>query len=135
MAEEVSNKQVILKNYVRGFPEESDMEMRTTSLKLKLPEGSCGAILVKNLYLSCDPYMRSRMSKLEGHYTESFTPGSPIRGFGVSEVLDSSHSNFKKGDLLWGRTGWEEYSIITAPETLFKIEHTDVPLCYYTGIL
>lgn len=84
MAEEVSNKQVILKNYVSGFPKESDMELRTSSLKLKLPEGSSpGAILVKNLYLSCDPYMRSRMRKLEGHYTEAFTPGSVSHLFTV----------------------------------------------------
>ena len=74
--EEVENKQVILKHYVRGSPKESDMEIRTGKTKLKLPEGSSGAIVVKNLYLSCDPYMRNRMSKVEGSYVESFTPGS-----------------------------------------------------------
>lgn len=76
MADEVSNKQVLLKHYVTGFPKESDMEIRNTTIKLKLPEGSSGAILVKNLYLSCDPYMRSRMGKTEGSYVGSFTPGS-----------------------------------------------------------
>lgn len=78
MAEEVSNKQVILKNYVTGFPKESDMEIINSTIKLKLPDGdsSSGAVLVKNLYLSCDPYMRSRMKKTEGSYVESFTPGS-----------------------------------------------------------
>jgi NADPH-dependent curcumin reductase CurA len=59
----------------------------------------------------------------------------PIAGCGVAKVIDSGHSNLKKGDLVWGMTGWEEYSIISAPETLFKIQHTDVPLSYYTGIL
>uniref|UniRef100_A0A7N2MUE8 Oxidoreductase N-terminal domain-containing protein n=1 Tax=Quercus lobata TaxID=97700 RepID=A0A7N2MUE8_QUELO len=58
--EEVSNKQVILKDYVSGFPKESDMYLNTSgTIKLKVPEGS-NAILVKNLYLSCDPYMRPR---------------------------------------------------------------------------
>ncbi|KAI5670091.1 hypothetical protein M9H77_10455 [Catharanthus roseus] len=135
MAEEVSNKQVVLKNYVSGFPKESDMEIKKSSIKLKLPEGSSEAVLVKNLYLSCDPYMRNRMSKMEGSYVESFIPGSPIVGYGVARVLDSTHSNFNKGDLLWGFTGWEEYSIITATQGLIKIQHTDVPLSYYTGIL
>ncbi|KAI7745819.1 hypothetical protein M8C21_023285, partial [Ambrosia artemisiifolia] len=59
----------------------------------------------------------------------------PINGYGVSKVIDSGHSNFKKGDLVWGLTRWKEYSIVNAPESLFKIEHTDVPLSYYTGIL
>ncbi|XP_061368016.1 2-alkenal reductase (NADP(+)-dependent)-like [Gastrolobium bilobum] len=39
------------------------------------------------------------------------------------------------GDLVWGTTGWEEYSLIQNPEKLFKIHHTDVPLSHYTGIL
>lgn len=61
--EAVSNKQVIFKDYVSGFPKESDMFLTTTSINLKVPEGS-KAVLVKNLYLSCDPYMRGRMSNL-----------------------------------------------------------------------
>ncbi len=59
----------------------------------------------------------------------------PISGFGVARVLDSGNPNFKKGDLVWGRTGWEEYSLLTNFETLFKVQHTDVPLSYYMGIL
>ncbi|GJS42869.1 NADP(+)-dependent 2-alkenal reductase-like protein [Tanacetum coccineum] len=131
----ISNKQVILKDYVKGFPKESDMILKTSeTINLKLPEGSNG-LLVKNLYLSCDPYMRARMTKSEGNYVDSFTPGSPLTGYGVAKVLESGHANFKRGDLIWGSTGWEEYSIINAPEGLLKIEHTDVPLSYYTGIL
>lgn len=59
----------------------------------------------------------------------------PITGFGVSKVVDSRHPKFKAGDLVWGMTGWEDYSLISSPEQCFKIEHTDVPLSYYTGIL
>lgn len=58
-----------------------------------------------------------------------------ITGYGVAKIMDSGHPNFNKGDLVWGTTGWEEYSLITKPEGLFKIDHTDVPLSYYTGIL
>ncbi|KAL5577472.1 hypothetical protein UlMin_019171 [Ulmus minor] len=132
---EVTNKQVVLKDYVSGFLKESDMVLTTSTLKLKLPEGSKG-VLVKNLYLSCDPYMRDRMNNTGSlSYFESFKPGSPITGRGVAKVLDSGDPNFKEGDLILGITGWEEYSIITATQTLFKIQHTDVPLSYYTGIL
>lgn len=133
--EEVSNKQVIFKDFISGFPKESDMFVRTVPVKLKVPEGS-STILVKNLFLSCDPYMRTRMKKLDvPGYVDSFQPGSPIIGYGVARVLDSAHPKFKRGDLVWGITGWEEYTLVTAPETFFKIEHTDVPLSYYTGIL
>ncbi|KAL0432863.1 UNVERIFIED_CONTAM: 2-alkenal reductase (NADP(+)-dependent) [Sesamum latifolium] len=56
-------------------------------------------------------------------------------GYGVGRIVDSSHANFKKGELVWGITGWEEYTLITSTEGLFKIQHTDLPLSYYTGLL
>ncbi|KAF3966180.1 hypothetical protein CMV_009699 [Castanea mollissima] len=59
----------------------------------------------------------------------------PIVGYGVAKVLDSGHPDFKKGDLIWGMTGWEEYSLITTTQDLFKIHHTNVPLSYHTGLL
>ncbi|KAL4193792.1 hypothetical protein AMTRI_Chr06g178660 [Amborella trichopoda] len=133
--EEVSNKQIILKNYVTGFPKETDMEVVSSSIKLKVPEGS-NSILVKNLYLSCDPSLRVRMRKPENlGYFVGFTPGSALSGFGVCEVLNSGHPDFKKGDLVWGITGWEEFSLIARTETFRKITCTDVPLSYYTGFL
>lgn len=53
----------------------------------------------------------------------------------MSKVLDSSHPDFKEGELVWGFTGWEEYTLIKDQSVLFKIEDKDVPLSYYTGIL
>ncbi|KAH0710282.1 hypothetical protein KY284_011709 [Solanum tuberosum] len=136
MAEEMmNNKQIILKHYVEGYPKESDMEFKNSIIELNVQEGS-NVVILKNLYLSCDPYMRNRMSKLEGSYVQSFTPGYPITGYGVSKVLKSGDSNFQEGDLVWGMTGWEEYSIVTNTQSMFKIDHDkDVPLSYYTGIL
>lgn len=134
--EAVSNKQVILSNYVTGFPKESDMKIITGSINLKVPEGSKDTVLLKNLYLSCDPYMRGRMSKLDKpSFVASFNPGEPLSGYGVSKVLDSTHPNYKKDDLVWGLTSWEEYSLIQSPQHLIKILDTNVPLSYYTGIL
>ncbi|KAI3665523.1 hypothetical protein L6452_44150 [Arctium lappa] len=134
----VRNKQVILKNYVNGYMKPSDMVVTSDStICLELPKNNDGLILSKNLYLSCDPYMRNRMNEVVvGSYMTSFTPGLPISGYGVAKVLDSSHPNFKKGDLIQGFVNWEEYSLITDTQYLVKIEHVDdVPLSYYTGIL
>ncbi|KAL7106423.1 hypothetical protein ACP275_07G112700 [Erythranthe tilingii] len=130
-----NNKQVILKSYVNGSPKESDMELKTSTIELKIPKGCNDAVLVKNLYLSCDPYMLGRMKKLEGHYVDSLTLGAPIIGYGVSRVMESSHPDYEKDDLLWGFVGWEEYTLITNLTTCFKIQHKDVPLSYYTGLL
>lgn len=58
----ITNKQIIFPEYVSGFPKESDLKITTTTIDLRLPEGST-SVLVKNLYLSCDPYMRICMGK------------------------------------------------------------------------
>ncbi|KAF7142961.1 hypothetical protein RHSIM_Rhsim05G0187900 [Rhododendron simsii] len=130
-------RRMVLREYAEGAPKDSDMEVITNkSIGVNVPQGS-NAVLVKNLYLSCDLYMGHLMHKTQGGLGifTPYTPGSVIMGYGVAKVMDSGHPNFKKGDLVWGITGWEEYSLITKPEGLFKIDHTDVPLSYYTGIL
>ncbi|KAL6223688.1 hypothetical protein ACLB2K_002547 [Fragaria x ananassa] len=115
MASGMCNKQVIFKDYVTGFPKESDMELRTSTISLKLPQGSTG-VLVKNLYLSCDPYMRNRMTKREtASNLDTFHPGSPITGYGVAKVLESGDPKFEQGDLVWGMPG------ITAFAGLYEI--------------
>ncbi|KAK1439114.1 hypothetical protein QVD17_04929 [Tagetes erecta] len=133
----VRNKQVLFKDYVNGYPKESDMVVTSDfTIPLELSNNEDGLVLLKNLYLSCDPYMRGRMNKTsKGSYTSSFTPGLPISGYGVAKVLASTHLELSKGDLISGITNWEEYSLIKNPESLIKINDTDVPLSYYTGIL
>ena len=70
----VRNKQVVLKDYVTGFPKETDMNIVEGTITLNVPEGSRD-VLLKNLYLSCDPYMRFNMNKGSG-----YTPGSVSHG-------------------------------------------------------
>ena len=75
MSEAVENKQVIFNGYIDGIPQETDMEFKVSKIELKAPPQGSGAILVKNLYLSCDPYMRGRMRDFHGSYIPPFVPG------------------------------------------------------------
>ncbi|KAL6905893.1 hypothetical protein ACP4OV_003494 [Aristida adscensionis] len=135
MASEVRNRRVILKRYVTGLPAEEDMELVDGVARLAVPAGSAGVVL-KNLYVSCDPYMRGRMSKhQQPSYVPDFLPGEALVNFGVSRVVATGHPDFKVGDLVWGMTGWEEYTFVSNPESLFKINHPELPLSYYTGVL
>lgn len=74
MAQVLQNKQILLKRYVDEVPKETDMEFKVSQIELKPPPKGSGAILVKNLYLSCDPYMRGRMRDFHGSYIPPFTP-------------------------------------------------------------
>ncbi|XP_051116546.1 2-alkenal reductase (NADP(+)-dependent)-like isoform X2 [Andrographis paniculata] len=133
----VDNKQIIFKGYIeQRAPEETDMEVKVgNKMKLEAPKGS-GAILVKNLYLSCDPYMRARMRDFHGSYFPPFVPHSVVEGFGVSKIIDSDNPNFKGGEFVAGFTGWEEYTLIYKTEQLRKVEPDHrIPLSYHIGLL
>ncbi|CAL4957508.1 unnamed protein product [Urochloa decumbens] len=143
MAATATNRRVVLKEYVEGYPREEHMELLpATEIPLHLTsDNPPGSVLVRNLCLSCDPYMRLKMSRpLRASYTDGFVPGSVITGYGVARVVDSSDPRLSPGDLVWGITGWEDYSVVKPPVTAFlsKISHAGeggVPLSYYTGIL
>ncbi|CAO2143724.1 unnamed protein product [Urochloa humidicola] len=131
------NKKVVLRRHVTGFPTEEDMEIVDDTVALRVPAGST-AVLVKNLYLSCDPWMRGRMSKHdEGAIVPApdFIVGEALVNFTVGKVIDSTHPEFNAGDHVWGMSGWEEYTLVTQPESLINIKHTELPLSYYTGVL
>lgn len=75
MAAVVTNRRVILKRYVTGLPSEDDMEVVTAKTTLAVPAGS-EAVMVKNLYVSCDLYMRGRMTRHEvPSYVPDYVPG------------------------------------------------------------
>ncbi|KAL0928284.1 hypothetical protein M5K25_000156 [Dendrobium thyrsiflorum] len=133
-AKTVRNKQVLFRSFLTGAPTEENMQLRTAEAELRVPAGS-GGVMVKNLFLSCDPYMRGRMREYYGSYIHPFQPGKVIEGFGVSKVIDSDNPNFNVDDIVYGITGWEEYSLILKVEGLRKIEISDIPLSYYLGLL
>lgn len=134
----VPNKKVVLRRHVTGFPSVDDMEIVADTVELRVPAG-LAAVLIKNLYLSCDPWIRGRMSKPDddgaARPATAFVIGEVLLNYGVGKVIDSAHPEFKAGDLVWGMSGWEEYTLIRQPESLKKINHAELPLSYYTGVL
>lgn len=87
MLMEVINKLVTLKAHIDGSPQESDFEIKTETLSLKAVLESKD-VLVKNIYVSIDPYQLNRMKSLSSSQTSSgssyavgITPGqvSPVQ--------------------------------------------------------
>uniref|UniRef100_J3N798 Enoyl reductase (ER) domain-containing protein n=1 Tax=Oryza brachyantha TaxID=4533 RepID=J3N798_ORYBR len=139
--ETVRNKKVVLRRYVTGSLTVGDMEVITSAVRPRVPPGTpAPAVMVKNLYLSCDPWMRGRMTKHDDGddvaLATDFALGEAMVNYTVGKVVDSTHPGFAAGDLVWGMSGWEEYSLVTQPaETLHKINYPNLPLSYYTGVL
>nr|CAG8514845.1 14487_t:CDS:2 [Entrophospora candida]CAG8526457.1 2772_t:CDS:2 [Entrophospora candida] len=101
-------------------------------------------LLVKNIYISLDPYMRGKMRPPEiKSYNEAFVVGKVLEAGGVGKVIKSNNSRYKVGDLYSGMTGWEEYSVIPAQtanqnsrftEGLNSAENLGIPLSYFLGL-
>ena len=70
------------------------------------PEPGPGQILVRNEYLSLDPYMRGRMDDAKS-YAASQALGDVMIGGTVGEVVASHHPGFAVGDKVVGLGGWQ----------------------------
>ena len=103
MAETVS-REIRLKNRPVGLPRESDFELAT----VPLPTPGAGEVLVRNLYMSVDPYMRGRMLD-QSSYVQPFQVGQPLDGGCVGQVVQSQDEKLQVGDYVLGRKGWREY--------------------------
>jgi len=67
-----------------------------------------GEILVRNQWMSVDPYMRGRM-KAGDSYIPAFEIDEPLEGSCVGEVIESNNTHFEVGDQVLGNLGWREY--------------------------
>ena len=125
------NKQVLLAARPKGAPRASDFRIAVT--ELRDPED--GEILVKNLFLSLDPYMRGRMNEGKS-YAARVELDHVMVGGAVGEVAASRHPKWKVGDVVVGALGWQEYAL-SRGEGLMKVDaqahQGKVPLSAYLG--
>jgi len=101
--------------------------------KVSLPALGDGQVLVRQRFLSLDPYMRPRMTELHS-YTPPFEVGKPLTGGSVGEVVESRNPNFAKGDIVIGMLNWATYTAHDG-KGLRKIDTAGLPLSAYLGVL
>jgi NADPH-dependent curcumin reductase CurA len=123
----VTNTQVRLASRPKGAPVEANFEITTEPMR----ELESGEVLVKNLYLSLDPYMRGRMSEGES-YAAAVQVGGIMVGGTAGEVLASKNASFAVGDKVTGAFGWQEYGISDGRD-LRKVDDT-IPLSARLGV-
>jgi NADPH-dependent curcumin reductase CurA len=82
----------------------------------RLPELHDGQVLVRNLYISVDPYMRGRMNDVKS-YSAPFALDKALDGGAVGEVIASNSADRKVGDAVVHSLGWREYAVVDAAAT------------------
>ena len=124
----IRNVQIQLASRPTGWVEESNFKVVETDM----PKPGPGEVLVKNLWLSLDPYMRGRMNAVKS-YTKYVEIGEVMVGGTVGQVVESSNPKFKQGDHVVGSLGWQLYALSNG-EGLAVVDPKLVPLSAYLGV-
>jgi NADPH-dependent curcumin reductase CurA len=123
------NTVILLKKRPVGKPSPGDFEFTSEAI----PVPPTGNVLLETLYVSVDPYLRGRMNDSKS-YVPSFELGKPIQSGIIAQVIDSTHSEFRKGDYVSGNLEWKEYQVSDGIG-LIKVDPKVSPLSSYLGIL
>jgi len=125
-----TNKGWTLAAYLSGLPSVANFKL----VESPAPPPGDGEVLVKNLWLSLDPYMLGRMTQQKS-YTKGVELGEVMTGETVAEVVESKHPGFAPGEKVTAPAGWQLYAALKG-EALTKIDpSTRAPLSYHLGCL
>jgi hypothetical protein len=114
----------------RGVPVESDFRKVTT----EVPDPGPGQVLVRNLVMSVDPYMRGRMDDVPS-YAPPWQLGQPADGGAVGEVIGSEAAELPVGSLVLHGLGWREYALVPARQAERVELVAGLPSSSYLGVL
>jgi NADPH-dependent curcumin reductase len=123
-----NNIQVLLASRPSGWVEESNFNI----VERPIPKAGPGELLIKNHWLSLDPYMRGRMNDVKS-YSPAVKIGEVMVGGTVGEVVESNHPRYKPGEFVVGRTGWQLYGVSDG-EGLLRADPKLIPLSAYLGV-
>ena len=124
-----ASREIRLVSRPRGIPTAANFALARTELKPLQDQ----QVLVRNLFMSVDPYMRGRMNEGKS-YVPPFELGQPLDGGAVGEVIESRASEFKPGDAVTSTLGWREY-FVASPKALHPVNREVQPLSVYLGAL
>jgi NADPH-dependent curcumin reductase CurA len=113
----------------QGWPTPDDFALR----EVPVPEPGPGQVLVRNEFLSVDPYMRGRMNDAKS-YVPPYALNAPLEGGAVGRVVASGAEGFAPGDAVLHGLGWREYALVDAAQAA-KVDPEAAPLSYYLGVL
>jgi NADPH-dependent curcumin reductase CurA len=125
----ITSAEIHLASRPRGWPTAENF----TLARVEVPPPGDGQVLVRNLFMSVDPYMRGRMNDVKS-YVPPFQVGQPLEGGAVGEVVESRAEAVKPGQAVLSMRGWREYFVADARE-LRVVDRNVQPLSLYLGVL
>ena len=124
-----TNTQIRLASRPSGWVTEDNF----TTTSEAVPDIGDDQLLVRNIFMSVDPYMRGRMNDVKS-YVPAFQIGEVLKASVVGVVVASRHENYAEGDYVTGMLGWENFSVSDGTQ-LRKVNSRSQPLSYHLGVL
>jgi NADPH-dependent curcumin reductase len=125
----MNNRKILLASRPQGAVIEQNFRI----VDAPMPQPADGEVLVRNEWLSLDPYMRGRMSD-----AKSYVPPAQLDevmvGQTVGEVVDSRNPRVSVGDKVLTQLGWQSHGIANGADVT-KVDARHVPASYYLGVL
>ncbi|MDX6729897.1 MAG: hypothetical protein QOK49_4702 [Baekduia sp.] len=112
-----------------GEPKPSDFRL----VEVDVPDPGPGEVLVRNTYISVDPYMRGRMNDAKS-YVPPFRLDRAMDGGAVGEVVASEAEGLAPGDTVLHQLGWREHAVLPADQVR-KVDPAGISPSAYLGVL
>ncbi|BAJ02904.1 NADP-dependent oxidoreductase [Shewanella violacea] len=122
-------KQILLDSRPEGMPTADNFKQTS----VKLPAITDGEFLVKNLWMSVDPYMRGRMIDRES-YIAPFEIGEVLEGGSIGEVIESNNADFPIGTRVSANNGWRSHYVTDGSEHT-RLPETPMSESHFLGVL
>lgn len=126
---DTSNIRIVLASRPRGEPTADNFRLE----RVPLPTPGPGQLLLRNRYLSLDPYMRGRMDAGRS-YAAPVEIDDVMEGRTVSEVLASQHPDYATGDLVLASGGWQTHAVVSEKANIRKLHDDGLPLSTTLGV-
>lgn len=123
------SREICLTEYPVGMPTNNNFKL----VQVEIPEPTKdGEFLVRNIWMSVDPYMRGRMRKEGNSYIPPFKLGQPLEGACIGQVIASKNNQFAVGDYVLGMCGWREYWLSNGLD-IIKVNQKISPIQSFLG--
>jgi NADPH-dependent curcumin reductase CurA len=123
------SKEISLTEYPYGMPTENNFKL----VQVHIPEPTKeGEFLVRNIWMSVDPYMRGRMREGNNSYIPPFKLGQPLEGACVGQIITSNNNQFTVGEYVLGMLGWREYWLSNGSDVI-KVNPNIAPIQSFLG--
>lgn len=124
-----TSRQIELAQRPSGEPKPEDFRLA----EVVVTDPGPGELLVRNHWMSVDPYMRGRMNDLRSYVTP-FALGEPLDGGAVGEVVASGDERFAPGQTILHQLGWRELALVPSDQAR-TVDLELAPASAYLGAL